>query len=488
MNSELDIPSLVDELRSQGSETEWLEFKVSNKDPNMIGRDISALANSACQHKVPSAYMVWGVDDTTHEVIGSTFRYREFKVGNEELENWLHHQLSDNASFGFRETDVRGRHVTVLMIDAACSHTVDFERTAYVRVGSYTKLLRDYPSIEAAVWDRITQSDFEAAPAVGGLELDRALALIDYPKYFSLLGIPMPQGQEEVAHYLLEDGILCRQDDGRHAITNLGAILLAKRLRDFPTVSRKALRIVQYEDATRTDMLRERESQSGYACDFETAVEMIMALTPAREDIQGARRVATTAYPERAVREVLANALIHQDLTLSGSGPVVEIFRDRMDFTNPGRSLVEPLRLVDNPPRSRNQQLASLMRRFHYCEELGTGWDKIISSCEGMFLPAPEVKEYSPAGGSMRVTIMSYVPFRSMDAHGRLLSCYWHACICYTNGTAMSNQSLRSRFGDDGPSQSTVSRLIGAAVEAGMIKPVDPDTAPRYMTYVPAWA
>jgi len=49
----------------------------------------------------------------------------------------------------------------------------------------------------------------------------------------------------------------------------------------------------------------------------------------------------------------------------------------------------------------------------------------------------------------MRVTIMSYVPFRSMDAHGRLLSCYWHACICYTNGTAMSNQSLRSRFGDD---------------------------------------
>ena len=128
------------------------------------------------------------------------------------------------------------------------------------------------------------------------------------------------------------------------------------------------------------------------------------------------------------------------------------------------------------------------MRRFRFCEELGTGWDKIISSCEASYLPAPKAVEYKEAGGSMRVSLMSYVPYRSMDSWDRVMACYWHACICFTNGDVMTNQSLRSRFGEGGPSQSTVSKLLATTVEAGLIKPVDPTTAPRYMRYVPSWA
>ena len=231
-----------------------------------------------------------------------------------------------------------------------------------------------------------------------------------------------------------------------------------------------------------------RTTRGGYAVEFEAAVDMVMALTPAHEEIIGAVRHPTTAYPESAVREILANALIHQNLTLTGVGPVVEVFSDRIDFTNPGTSLVDLMRLVDNPPKSRNQRLASLMRRFRFCEELGTGWDKIIASCEASYLPAPAAVEYDAAGVSMRVSLMSYVPYRSMDMRDRIMACYWHACICFTNGGVMTNQSLRARFGEEGPSQSTVSKLISATVEAGLIKPVDPDTAPRYMRYVPSWA
>lgn len=386
------------------------------------------------------------------------------------------------------EAEIDGKHVTVLMVRAAFYHTVDFEGIPYVRVGSYTKKLREYPTVESEVWDRITKSDFESVTAKGGLVLPDVLSLLDYPKYFELLNAPMPQSQQKVAHYLREDGILLRQDDGRYAITNLGALLLAKRLRDFPSVSRKALRLVQYEGHGRTEMLRSRDYEGGYAVEFEAAVEMVMALTPAREDIIGAVRQQMTAYPERAVREILANTLIHQDLAVVGSGPVVEIFFDRIDFTNPGMSLVDLMRLVDNPPKSRNQRLASLMRRFRFCEELGTGWDKIISSCEASYLPAPKVVEYEGAGGSLRVSLMSYVPYRSMDAWDRMMACYWHACICFTNGDVMTNKSLRSRFGEGGPSQSTVSKLLAATVDAELIKPVDPSTAPRYMRYVPIWA
>lgn len=488
MSTDINIALLVEELRHYDSETEWIEFKTNNSNPIMIGQRISALANSACRLGIPMAYMVWGVDDETHEVIGSSFRYRLEKRGNEELENWLHHQLTDNASFEFAEDEIDDKHVTVLTIQAAFYHTVDFERIPYVRVGSYTKKLMEYPAIETEVWDRITKSDFESITAKGGLCLSDALALLDYPKYFNLLGTQIPQSREEVAHYLCEDELLFKQDDGRFAVTNLGALLFARKLKSFPSVARKALRLVQYEGCGRTEMLRSKEYEGGYAIVFEAAVELVMALTPARETIVGAIRTQTTAYPERAVREILANALIHQDLAITGSGPVVELFTDRVDFTNPGTSLVELMRLVDNPPKSRNQRLASLMRRFRFCEELGTGWDKIISSCEATYLPAPKAIEYEEAGGSMRVSLMSYVPYRSMDSRDRIMACYWHACICFTNGDVMTNQSLRSRFGEGGPSQSTVSKLLSATVVAGLIKPVDPTTAPRYMRYIPIWA
>ena len=140
-----------------------------------------------------------GIDDETYEVTGSSFCYRLEKRGNEELENWLHHQLTDNASFEFMEAEIDGKHVTVLMVRAAFYHTVDFDGIPYVRVGSYTKKLREYPTVESEVWDRITKSDFESVTAKGGLVLPDVLSLLDYPKYFELLNAPMPQSQQEVA-------------------------------------------------------------------------------------------------------------------------------------------------------------------------------------------------------------------------------------------------------------------------------------------------
>ena len=97
-------------------------------------------------------------------------------------------------------------------------------------------------------------------------------------------------------------------------------------------------------------------------------------------------------YPELAVRELVANALIHQDFTITGAGPTVEIFADRMEITNPGRPLIDPLRFIDEPPRSRNEALASVMRRANICEERGSGIDKVISLVEAFQLPAPDFR------------------------------------------------------------------------------------------------
>ena len=483
-----DAGLLAKKLSEVTTELEWVEFKISNKDPKMIGRDISALANSATLRDAECAYLVWGVDDKTHDIVGTEFDFRSFKVGNEEVENWLRHQLSENASFEFSEGMYADKRVVVLAVQPALNHTVDFERIAYVRVGSYTKSLKSYPAIEAEVWNKISKADFETSAAMENQALRAVLEKLDCPKYFELLRMPLPQTQEEIVRYLNEDHLVKKQDDGRFSITNLGALLLARNIADFPTVARKAVRIVQYEGGARLHILKDRVSSTGYANGFEQSMEYLNAILPSREPIGDALRSEITPYPKQALRELVANMLVHQDLTITGSGPLVEVFDNRIEFTNPGDSLVDPMRLLDNPPRSRNQAMAALMRRFGICEELGTGWDKIIMACEGSFLPAPRVDNYEGSAGSMKVTLYEHVPFSQMLSHDKAMVAYWHACICYLAGKTMSNSSLRSRFGGDAPSASGISRVINNALDAGLIKRFDPNSGKRSMAYVPIWA
>ncbi len=125
------------------------------------------------------------------------------------------------------------------------------------------------------------------------------------------------------------------------------------------------------------------------------------------------------------------------------------------------------------------------MRRFHICEESGTGWDKIILSSELYHLPSPRIDVYED---NTRVTLYAYKPFSDILAEERLLACYFHACIRFVEGKQMNNTSLRERFGLDETFKSQISRLMKQAVEKQMIKAFDPETAPRYMRYVPIWA
>jgi predicted HTH transcriptional regulator len=190
-------------------------------------------------------------------------------------------------------------------------------------------------------------------------------------------------------------------------------------------------------------------------------------------------------FPELAVRELVANALIHQDFFATGTGPMVEIFDDRIEITNPGEPLVDTQRFVDTPPRSRNEALASLMRRFRICEERGSGIDKVVFQVELFQLPAPLFE--SPEGFT-RAVLFAHKPLSAMDKADRVRSCYLHACLRYVTRREMTNTTLRARFGVEEHNRSVVSRLIREAVEAGVVVPVDPDAAPKLMRYLPFWA
>jgi predicted HTH transcriptional regulator len=135
--------------------------------------------------------------------------------------------------------------------------------------------------------------------------------------------------------------------------------------------------------------MREHKGTQGYAVAFESAIDWIQNQLPANEQIRKAFRHEEKMYPELAIRELVANALIHQDFFITGAGPMVELFTDRMEITNPGAPLVEPLRFIDFPPRSRNEMLAGFMRRLNFCEERGSGIDKVVAKIEEFQLPAP---------------------------------------------------------------------------------------------------
>ena len=125
---------------------------------------------------------------------------------------------------------------------------------------------------------------------------------------------------------------------------------------------------------------------------FEEFIRSINDQLPANEVLGQAFRREFRMYPKVAVRELVANAIIHQDFSVTGDGPKVEIFTDRVEITNPGRPLIDTLRFVDEPPRSRNETLASLLRRMNICEERGSGIDKTLFQIDLHQLPAPEFR------------------------------------------------------------------------------------------------
>lgn len=477
--------SLVRELCKLPAETSWLEFKCNNADPQEIGEYLAALSNAAALDGKSNAYLVWGVDDKTHEIVGTTFVPQAAKKGNEELESWLLRLLSPRLHFRFHAFEVDDKPLVLLEIPSAHSKPTSFEGRELIRIGSNKKPLKDFPEQERALWRVFDRTPFEELSAASDLDAAEALALLDYPAYFDLLGLPLPTDQAGILSRMQEDGMLRCDQAKRWEVTNLGAILFARELKKFKGLARKAVRLIVYEGKGRLKTLREQVGHKGYASGFEGLIEYLSALLPRNEVIGKALRKEVPMYPDLAVRELIANALIHQDFSVSGAGPMVEIFEDRLEITNPGEPLVEIDRFLDSPPRSRNEALASFMRRVGICEERGSGVDKVVFETEFFQLPPPR---WERPEGSLRVVLFAHRALKDMDKQERAHACYLHACLRYVLRDPMTNTSLRERFGIDAKNSAMASRIIKDAREAKLIKPYEEGQSNKNSRYLPYWA
>jgi predicted HTH transcriptional regulator len=479
------LAGLMRELCRLPHEAEWVEFKVDNSDPQAIGEYVSALANAAALNGKAFAYVVWGVEDSTHRVVGTTFSPATARKGNEALESWLLRLLEPQMAFRFIELHLDGQRVVLLEIAAAASRPVRFAGSEFIRVGSYKKLLKDFPEKERALWRGFDHASFETGVVVSHVSGDEVLRLLDYPAYFDLLRQPLPDGHAAILDALRLDRVIAANGAGAWDITHLGALTLARDLKSFGRLARKGLRVVVYRGSGRVVTEREYEEPRGYASAFDAMIRNILGLLPATEVIEAGLRRSLTAYPEIAVRELVANALIHQDFTVTGAGPMVEVFEGRVEVTNPGEPLVATDRFLDSPPLSRNEGLASLLRRFHICEERGSGIDKVVAATESALLPPPR---FERPPGFTRATLWASRPLTAMDKEERVRACYLHAGLMYLQGAFLTNASIRERFGISFPNRATASRLIRDALGSGLIVPRDRDAAPSQMKYLPWWA
>jgi ATP-dependent DNA helicase RecG len=353
-----NIGGIVRELQRLGRETQWVEFKVDNAKPDEIGEYVSALANGAARRGRSFGYLVWGIEDVAHQVVGTSFDPARAKVGNEELENRLVRLLSTQVDVRFRSGEVDGSSVVVLEIPAALSSPVQFKGAEYIRVGSYKMLLKDHPQIERELWRSFDRELFEFAVAQEAMSEAEVDELLDVRAYFVATKVPRPATIDKVLAALSAERMVERGQRGGWDITNLGALCLARDLRSFGRLGRKTIRVVRYSDMGRTAGIGEVEFGTGYVVGFEAAAQHIMQVIPQREVIN-VRRTSEYDFPPVAIREILANALIHQDFTVRGAGPMVEIFPGRIETSNPGAPLVELARFVDSTPKSRNEGLAS---------------------------------------------------------------------------------------------------------------------------------
>ena len=477
--------SLLNELRNLSNETEWVEFKYQNDTPDEIGEYLSALANSAALTGKVAAFMVWGIDDLTHKILGTTFTPSLKKVGNEELENWLLRLLSPKINFHFHELDIDGSRIVLLEIGVAFRHPVQFKNIEYIRVGSYKKKLKDFPEKERDLWRVFDQTPFEKEVAADNLPSEAVLKYLDYPAYFDLLNIPLPEYRDGILASLASDEMIEESEGGKWNIMNLGAILFAKNLSDFKNLKRKAVRVILYKGNSRVETLKEQVGTKGYASGFEGLVNFISNLLPGNEVIEQAFRREVPMFPEIAIRELIANAIIHQDFHSTGTSPMIEIFDRRMEISNPGQPLVKTERFLDSPPKSRNEALASFMRRVGICEERGSGVDKVVFQTEFYQLPAPI---FETTQSHTRAILFAHKALRDMDKEERIHATYLHSCLRYVQRDFMTNSTLRERFGIDSKNSAMASRIIKDALLAKQIRVYDETVGSRAKKYLPGWA
>ena len=463
------------------NELDWKEALSPNKEK--LCKHLSAFANMQ-----GGGFLAFGINDTTGQPIGiERIQAQEIIT---KLGNLCRNGVNPVVIIDHSIENFRGFHVLMIYIKESAVKPVHIAgktiEDCYIRSGNASRKA-SRQEIGGLMLNSKTPvfEELHASKMKTSLE---AITALDYAGIFKLLGKPIPSAISEITKWMQDEKMIVQVEDDGFYITNFGALSAAHNLDEFDGLARKAIRLIKYEGRNKTGASKEFSGKKGFAIGFEALINFIKGILPGSEVVRSALRTETSIYPEIALRELIANALIHQDFSIRGSGPMIEIFSDRIEISNPGKLLPNKNidRLIRTTPESRNEILASTFRRYNICEERGSGFEKAVTSIELFGLPPLKFEE---GGSSFKVSLFAPKPFAEMSDPERMEAAYQHSIIQYYGNGGMTNASLRQRFGMHDKQSSQISRLIKLATDAGRIKFKDPDNvSTKFNLYVPYWA
>lgn len=481
--SDLELEKIIEEH----DESETMEYKSNFDNSEQIGEYISALGNSALMFHQSVAYFIWGVKDKTKEIIGTIFNPKQkvSKANQMPMKTFLETFLDPRINLFWEEHQIKDKRVVALIIDVSrVTKPISFKGKRYIRVGTSKKALSEFPEKERLIWESFESIKFESKIAKENVSFKEVQNLLDLKSYFELFNPLL--SEEELIDQMIKDKLLKRSIDNSFDITNLAAYAFAKNMNEFPALKNRTVRITQYQGKQKLDTaIFDVRGKMGIINSFNNIVANIMNRVPYKEDYTDGKRKDIPIFPRIAVRELVANELVHQDFTVEGMGPTIEIFSNRLVFTNPGSPLIPVERFLDVPPISRNNDLANLMEKFHIVESRGTGIDKVVNALENNGLPSLYIKV--PTSTATVVTLNSAKSFKDMSITERTNSIYWNACLKYVEGEQISNKSIRDTFKLSSRDSSLVSKAVYNAVEAKKIKVYDPNAGRKFSKYIPFW-
>lgn len=461
-------------MMARPSEDNWLEFKKAENqyDTTKLFKRCVAIANEG------GGKILFGITDKPpRQVVGSAAFPNRAKI-EEDIFNKLKFRVI------VEELDPPhpdGRVLIFHIPSRPRGTAFQFEGQYLMRVGEATPVMSE---------DRLREIFKEGQPewldetAAKDCSADDVVRLLDTQCYFDLLKIPYPSDRSGVLDKFQSEGLIVERS-GAWDITNLGAIVFAKDVSEFGGFSRRAPRFIHYEGNNKLNTRLDQTGGKGIAVGFEGLVEFVASHVEQNEVLTKALREEIKMFPTVAIRELIANALIHQDFNETGSSVRIELYSDRLEVSNPGVPLIATDRFIDEY-KSRNEKLADLMRRLGICEEKSSGIDRVVTAAEAFQLPAPD---FRVGEVHTSVVMFAYKKFDDMDKQDRIRACYQHCCLKYVMNEKMTNQTLRNRFQLSDKKTETVSRILKQTLKAKLIKLGDPNAAStRYRDYLPFWA
>jgi ATP-dependent DNA helicase RecG len=128
------------------------------------------------------------------------------------------------------------------------------------------------------------------------LPLAQVKELLDLGAIAQLLERPLPEDDDSLVRWLTDEGLTTLEGRG-HYITHFGAMAAARQLKDFPELTRKAIRVIHYQGTNKVDTLDERMGQRGYAVGFESLIAYLKKISSVRLNRVNLQRKPILAWP-----------------------------------------------------------------------------------------------------------------------------------------------------------------------------------------------